>query len=74
MNASAKTTVAKPDRRSVDETEFRYLWIQLFHSVLNENGRAGFIMADSASDARSSEQELRRQIIEADLAHSIAND
>ena len=42
-----------------------YLWIQLFYSSLNEKGRAGFVMANSASDARSSEQELRKQIIEA---------
>ncbi len=41
-----------------------YLWIQLFHSTLNPKGRAGFVMANSASDARSSEQELRRQLIE----------
>jgi type I restriction enzyme M protein len=42
-----------------------YLWIQLFYSSLNAQGRAGFVMANSASDARSSEQELRRQLIEA---------
>ena len=41
-----------------------YLWIQLFASALNATGRAGFVMANSASDARSSEQELRRQLIE----------
>jgi type I restriction enzyme M protein len=42
-----------------------YLWIQLFYSSLNATGRAGFVMANSASDARSSEQELRQQLIEA---------
>jgi type I restriction enzyme M protein len=42
-----------------------YLWIQLFYSALNSKGRAGFVMANSASDARSSEQELRKQLIEA---------
>lgn len=42
-----------------------YLWIQLFYSTLNQTGRAGFVMANSASDARSSEQELRKQLIEA---------
>jgi type I restriction enzyme M protein len=42
-----------------------YLWIQLFHSALNDTGRAGFVMANSASDARSSEQELRQKLIEA---------
>ena len=41
-----------------------YLWIQLFYSALNQKGRAGFVMANSASDARSSEQDLRRQLIE----------
>jgi type I restriction enzyme M protein len=41
-----------------------YLWIQLFCSSLNEQGRAGFVMANSASDARASEQELRKQLIE----------
>lgn len=42
-----------------------YLWIQLFYSALNAEGRAGFVMANSASDARASEQELRRRLIEA---------
>lgn len=42
-----------------------YLWIQLFYSALNATGRAGFVMANSASDARSTEQELRQKLIEA---------
>jgi type I restriction enzyme M protein len=42
-----------------------YLWIQLFYSSLNATGRAGFVMANSASDARSSEQELRQKLVEA---------
>lgn len=42
-----------------------YLWIQLFYSSLNEKGRAGFVMANSASDARQSEQELRKALIKA---------
>ena len=41
-----------------------YLWIQLFFSALNTFGRAGFVMANSAADARASELEIRRQIIE----------
>jgi type I restriction enzyme M protein len=41
-----------------------YLWIQTFYSALNEHGRAGFVMANSASDARGSEMEIRRQLIE----------
>ena len=41
-----------------------YLWIQLFATALNEQGRAGFVMANSASDARYSEPEIRRGLIE----------
>lgn len=41
-----------------------YLWIQLFYSALNEQGRAGFVMANSASDVRQSEMEIRKKLIE----------
>ena len=41
-----------------------YLWIQTFYSALNATGRAGFVMANSASDARGSELEIRRKLIE----------
>ena len=53
-----------------------YLWIQLFYSSLSETGRAGFVMANSAADARASELEIRRQIIESgavDVIVSIAS-
>lgn len=42
-----------------------YLWIQLFYAALNAQGRSGFVMANSASDARGSEQEIRRKLIDA---------
>lgn len=50
--------IPKPDNAN-------YLWIQVFYSALNESGRAGFIMANSASDARGSEQDIRKGLIEA---------
>jgi type I restriction enzyme M protein len=40
-----------------------YLWIQLFYAALNATGRAGFVMANSAGDARGSEMEIRQQLI-----------
>lgn len=61
--------VSGPGRRypfgtpSVDNAN--YLWIQLFYSSLNAKGRAGFVMANSASDARGSEQAIRQKLIEA---------
>jgi len=45
-----------------------YIWIQLFATALSETGRAGFVMANSASDARHSEGEIRRKLIEDRLA------
>ena len=42
-----------------------YLWIQSFYSALGATGRAGFVMANSASDARASELEIRKRLIEA---------
>jgi type I restriction enzyme M protein len=48
-----------------------YLWIQTFYSALGKKGRAGFVMANSASDARSSEQEIRRKLIESGVVDVI---
>ncbi|MDP9357493.1 MAG: type I restriction-modification system subunit M [Chloroflexota bacterium] len=41
-----------------------YLWIQAFYSALSASGRAGFVMANSASDARGSELGIRRLLLE----------
>lgn len=38
-----------------------YIWIEQFYAALNDNGRAGFVMANSASDA---ELEIRKKLIE----------
>ena len=47
---------------SVDNAN--YLWIQFFYSSLNNSGRSGFVMANSAADARGSELEIRKQLIQ----------
>jgi type I restriction enzyme M protein len=58
----------KDDRRfglGLPSTEnANYLWIQLFHAALNDTGRAGFVMANSAGDARGSELEIRKKLIQ----------
>ena len=41
-----------------------YLWIGYFATALNENGKAAFVMANSASDASGSEYEIRKKMIE----------
>jgi type I restriction enzyme M protein len=41
-----------------------YLWIELFHAALGPKGRAGFVMANSAADARQSEMEIRKKLLQ----------
>lgn len=41
-----------------------FIWIQMFYGALNEKGRAGFVMANSATDAQHSEREIRRKLIQ----------
>lgn len=61
-----KTKLEDDDRFSLGlptADNANYLWIQAFYSALNGTGRAGFVMANSASDARGSELEIRRKLI-----------
>lgn len=44
-----------------------YLWINYFATALNEHGRAGLVMANSASDAGKSEYEIRKSLIESGI-------
>lgn len=48
-----------------------YLWMQEFYSALNDNGRAGFVMANSAADARHSELEIRKKLIQEGVVDAI---
>jgi type I restriction enzyme M protein len=48
-----------------------YLWINLFATSLKEGGRAALVMANSASDARHSEAEIRQTLIEQNLIYGI---
>ena len=41
-----------------------YLWIQIFYHALNPHGRAGFVMANSAADARGAELEIRKKLLD----------
>lgn len=47
-----------------DISNANYLWIQMFISALNSKGRAGFVMANSATDAGNAEKESRKKLIE----------
>ena len=59
---------SKSSKKGSDKKETvpnaNYLWIGYFATALNENGRAGLVMANSASDASGSEYEIRKKMIE----------
>lgn len=40
-----------------------YLWISYFYSYLNEHGRAGFVMAYSATDSQGKDKDIRERLI-----------
>ena len=40
-----------------------YLWISYFYSYLNEHGRAGFVMASSATDSQGKDKGIRESLI-----------
>lgn len=40
-----------------------YLWIQYFMAYLNPTGRAGFVMASSATDAGNAEKRIREELV-----------
>ena len=48
-----------------------YLWIGMFAAALNETGRGGFVMANSASDAGSSERDMRQKLVESGMVDVI---
>jgi type I restriction enzyme M protein len=58
-----KTKKAKGDAKETVPNG-NYLWINLFATSLNENGRAALVMANSASDAGHSEKDIRIKLIE----------
>ena len=41
-----------------------YLWISYFYAYLNEKGRAGFVMAASATDSQSKDKDIREKLVE----------
>lgn len=53
-----------------------YLWISYFYSYLNEHGRAGFVMASSATDSQGKDKDIRKALIETghvDVMISVGN-
>ncbi len=65
-NKSKKSAKKETDKKETVPNA-NYLWISYFATALNENGRAGLVMANSASDAGNSEYDIRKKMIEAGI-------
>ena len=53
-----------------------YLWISYFYAYLNEKGRAGFVMASSATDSSNKDRDIREQLVktgDVDVMVSVGN-
>jgi type I restriction enzyme M protein len=50
-----------------------YLWIQVSYSALSATGRAGFVMANSAGDARGSELGIRKELLKSGAVDVMAS-
>ena len=61
QNKTKKTGKKKDDPNTVPNGN--YLWINLFATSLKPQGRAALVMANSASDARNSEADIRKSLI-----------
>lgn len=60
-----KTTSKKKDSDKKETVpNANYLWIGHFATSLNDTGRAALVMANSASDAGGSEQEIRKKMVD----------
>ncbi len=66
-----KSKVKKADEGKETVPNGNYLWINLFATSLKPKGRAALVMANSASDARHSEAEIRRKLIEENLIYGM---
>ena len=53
-----------------------YLWINYFYAYLNEHGRAGFVMASSATDSANKDRDIREKLVrtgDVDVMVSVGN-
>lgn len=66
-----KTKVKKKDKGAETVPNANYLWINIFATSLKPTGRATLVMANSASDARHSEADIRKTLIENNLIYGM---
>ena len=64
------------NKKTKEVSNANYLWISYFYSYLNDHGRAGFVMASSATDSSGRDRDIREQLVNTgcvDVLISVAN-
>lgn len=51
------------NKKKKEISNANYLWISYFYAYLNDTGRAGFVMASSATDSQKADKNIREQLI-----------
>ena len=64
------------NNKSKEISNANYLWISYFYSYLNDTGRAGFVMASSATDSQGKDKDIRESLVKTgavDVMVSVGN-
>lgn len=64
------------NKKKKEVSNGNYLWISYFYSYLNDRGRAGFVMASSATDSQGKDKDIRQKLVETgdvDVIVSVGN-
>ncbi len=64
------------NKKTKEVSNANYLWISYFYSYLNEHGRAGFVMASSATDSQGKDKDIRENLVKTghvDVMISVGN-
>lgn len=69
QNKTKKSGKKKNDTNTVPNAN--YLWISLFATALKPTGRAALVMANSASDGRNSEADIRKNLLQGGVVEAM---
>lgn len=64
------------NKKTKEFSDANYLWISYFYAYLKDTGRAGFVMASSATDSRNKDKDIREKLVktgDVDVIISVGN-
>lgn len=78
VDAAGRLPLGKPgvNAKTKEFGNANYLWINYFYAYLNDHGRAGFVMASSATDSANKDRDIRENLVKTgnvDVMVSVGN-